>query len=388
MNAARIVRTFAAAALALAALATTATTAAAEPRGALGVPAGPTEPTIRAAWRAWIKTAAWIEAPAPAAAAVTACLAVGPTCADGLGKLGADRTWIVSLEPPSSPGGEPFVVGRVYDRAGALVTSSQRACARCATNKANLTTEVGKLLDALREAVERQTTRLVLTVDAPGVQVLLDGAPVEHTPGQPIDRAVTPGAHTVTITGECLEMAPVPALVGSGETVRLQLDVARRTPRLRVRAFPAGATITVDGAAATGDAIETTAGTHRVAASRDGWQGAAEEVTVTGCETRDVELVLSRRGGRGPVPYLVAAGAALAIGGGLALVIADREPIEGGNRSATYRDSAPLGTVVAGVGVAAAGVAVYLFLREPPLVPAVIVPTAEGGAVAAAAWTF
>lgn len=380
-------KTLLTAAATLAAL--TAIASADPPKAALGVLPGGQEATLRAAWSKWIKAAAWAELRGPAAPTVVACLATDPACGEALAGLGADRTWILALDPPASPGGEPFVSGRIYDRAGVLVTSSQRACPKCARDKAALTAAVGELLDGLQAAAAALTTRLVIEVDAPGAQVLVDDSPIQPSAdGQP----VAPGAHRVTIVGECWEMAPQSVIVNSGETARARLAVTPRAPHLRIRTHPGGMRVEVDGAPAGVSAADGTldvaaaAGVHRVRASGDGWPAVTQEVTLAGCEQRAVELVLRKRAAKSKLPYLIGGGGVALVGTGLALVIVDRRMVSDDRRNATYRDSAPLGAVLSGAGLAAVGVAYYLWRREPPLLPAVV--ATDGGAAAMVSGSF
>lgn len=345
--------------------------AAAEPKGALGVPAGGQEATLRSAWKSWMRAAKWTEAPGPSAAAVKACIDGGATCSQ-LAALAVDRTWILSL----STQGEPILVGRVYDGTGALITTSERPCTKCGSNRGALTIEVEKLLDGLRDSVDRLNTKLVIEVEAPGIELAVDGAPVEIArPGLPIEQVVAAGPHAVAVTGGCwtMEPNPLPVTVESGATARVKLPVTEVAPRLRIEAGRDGAKVKVDGVevGVTGAdgvlEVATTRGPHHLDVERRGVRRHAE-VTVDGCAAQTVPFVLAAppTRSRGPIPYLIGAGGVVSLGVGIGLIVAHREPVNDSNRDLTYRDSKPFGYAFLGVGVAALGTAaVWWYLATP-----------------------
>lgn len=66
------------------------------------------------------------------------------------------------------------------------------------------------------------------------------------------------------------------------------------------------------------------------------------------------------------LPYSLMGVGALALVGGIVMIAIDEDPSPSGTQSPTYRDTGTAGAIVTGVGAAALGVGLYLWMTEKP----------------------
>jgi hypothetical protein len=231
-------------------------------------------------------------------------------------------------------------------------------------------------------------TRLMITSEAPGARLSLDGGPVTISP---LIREVEPGKHRVAIDAEGFFPAEREVVAVAGELIPMAVPLRER-PSTVVLATPADAEIYVDGTfASRGGAVTLSlpSGPHRLVVARTGYRVAARSLSLAPGQSEQVPLVLRPTGQRRAARLLfMASGAALAtslVFGALAVSAEDRAKEVLTRRQdasitpadlARYSDAlehrgryrAASGGML---GVAAAGFAVALFLYQfdQPITP-------------------
>lgn len=148
------------------------------------------------------------------------------------------------------------------------------------------------------------------------------------------------------------------------------------TGRVRITSSPSGAAVLVDGAKVGATPWEqgVRTGPHTITIELAGHRSHTAQVEVGKDDTAFVEATLvplAGPGGRSRAKWplaIVGVGAA-AVAAGVTLILIDQDCVEGGacdvgSDEKTYRDSATLGAIVTGVGVAAIGAGVIFYLRS------------------------
>jgi tetratricopeptide (TPR) repeat protein len=238
------------------------------------------------------------------------------------------------------------------------------------------------------EAAAPRPTRLMITSEAAGARLTLDGGP----PGpSPLIREVEPGQHRVAVDAEGFFPAAREVVAVAGELIPVSVPLRER-PSTVVLATAADAEIYVDGTfASRGGAVTLSlpSGPHRLVVARTGYRVAARTVSLAPGKSQEVPLVLEPTGQRRAARLLfVASGAALAtslVFGALAVSAEDRAKevlVRGHDANITRADLARYSDALehrgryraasAGMlGVAAAGLAVALSLYQfdRPLTP-------------------
>jgi tetratricopeptide (TPR) repeat protein len=238
------------------------------------------------------------------------------------------------------------------------------------------------------EAAAPRPTRLMITSEAAGARLTLDGGP----PGpSPLIREVEPGQHRVAVDAEGFFPAAREVVAVAGELIPVSVPLRER-PSTVVLATAADAEIYVDGTfASRGGAVTLSlpSGPHRLVVARTGYRVAARTVSLAPGKSQEVPLVLEPTGQRRAARLLfVASGAALAtslVFGALAVSAEDRAKevlVRGHDANITRADLARYSDALehrgryraasAGMlGVAAAGFAVALSLYQfdRPLTP-------------------
>ena len=160
---------------------------------------------------------------------------------------------------------------------------------------------------------------------------------------------------TLRTTGDEL----MSALAGSGR---------KTVGRLQVTSTPAGAHITIDGAAAgvTPLAVAVTPGAHQIIVTADGMRD--EQRTVTIVQGQTAPVVIAMRPPSTHTPHARLPLAIIGIGGALALtgVIVYATSDTDTGAAYQYRDTQPLGIGLAVGGLAIAGVGVYMWITGKP----------------------
>lgn len=158
-------------------------------------------------------------------------------------------------------------------------------------------------------------TRLLITSDAPGARVSLDGSnPVQP----PLIREVTPGAHRALAEADGFFPAQRELVALEGELILGELPLRAR-PSTLVLTAPADADVYLDGSfVAQGGAavrLELAAGTHRLAVAAKGARVEYRSLTLARGASETVHVTLSRTPQRLAAQVLfVASGAVLATG--------------------------------------------------------------------------
>lgn len=135
--------------------------------------------------------------------------------------------------------------------------------------------------------------RLAVTDDAaaPGVDVLVDGAPVGPAPWQGV---LAPGRHVVSLRGKDVGTGPMVANVVVGQVVPLRLRSVPVGPPLRIEPEPNGATVTIDGVlvgAGAWDGRLPLGGMHTIEVADEGYQ--TKHVHLDGSQRGVVRVALS-----------------------------------------------------------------------------------------------
>ncbi len=147
-----------------------------------------------------------------------------------------------------------------------------------------------------------------LTTTPPGASALLNGRPVEGTTPLTIPE-IEPGTeHTLAVTLNGYQTRTETLLLERGQVMPLDFDL-ERTPLaadealLIVSTDPEASRVILDGNEFEGPyplEIRTSAGEHRLVATRNGYKQATRTVDLPGGEVTELELELERdRGGRG-----------------------------------------------------------------------------------------
>jgi hypothetical protein len=150
------------------------------------------------------------------------------------------------------------------------------------------------------------------------------------------------------------------------------------TGRISVASVPAGALVSVDGAAVGATPLEygLRAGRHVVEVTLAGHHPQRKDVDVGKDKTVSLELTMRTSdqpiggGGRGVLPYAVLGGGVAMLAAGATFYLIDQDceangPCDVPNTQETFRNSAPLGVGLAAAGAVATGVGVYLMMRAP-----------------------
>jgi hypothetical protein len=163
------------------------------------------------------------------------------------------------------------------------------------------------------DAVRR--TRLMITSEAPGAGISIDGGPPVPSP---LIREVTPGKHHVDITAEGFfpEQRELVALAGD---LIPEIVTLRERPATVVVAAPGGSEIYVDGvyAGAGGDhvTLELPSGMHRMVVAESGYRVALRSLDLERGKTQTIRVELERTSQRKAAHVLFITGAgALAAG--------------------------------------------------------------------------
>lgn len=223
------------------------------------------------------------------------------------------------------------------------------------------------------------------------------------------NRQADNGAPMVVITGKivatdtqassgkqryCVQCADDRLTVTASDlTQELLRDLAVREGRtiIDVRSTPSGAQIVLDGrpVQATDASLNTFPGKHVLVIEKPGFQREIREIVVSRGKTAALVVALRPSGPSGisrvqpsrVVPGVLLGAGAAAIAAGVILYAIDEDPSPTGGRM--YWDTAPAGVGVGVVGLATAGVGVYLWYRASQSQPAPGVVLVRHGAVIA-----
>ncbi|HEX2670995.1 MAG TPA: PEGA domain-containing protein [Polyangiaceae bacterium] len=171
-------------------------------------------------------------------------------------------------------------------RADALDALSQLEPLAAAQPKASTSAEPS--VDAVRR------TRVLITTDAPGAELVLDGAPPMPSP---LIREVEPGKHRVHVTAP--GFFPIDREVNAipGELTLTPVPLRERPSTLGIWTSP-DADIYIDGAYVSpgGDAVmvQLASGKHRVAVGQKGHTVALREVTLQRGKTQNIRVTLEQ----------------------------------------------------------------------------------------------
>lgn len=138
------------------------------------------------------------------------------------------------------------------------------------------------------------TGRLKIAARAGSAEVILDNAPVGHTPWE---GAVSPGRHTVQLRGDGDRgTQPVTVEVDAGRVSTLSLAIERLACALHVAPTPAGAAVAIDGVTV-GHGVwsgRLRCGAHRIEVADDGFLAVAREVELDEGVTLRLDVALER----------------------------------------------------------------------------------------------
>ncbi len=155
-------------------------------------------------------------------------------------------------------------------------------------------------------------TRVLITSDAPGARLALDGAAPALSP---LIREVEPGKHSVTVTAPGFHATQRELTAIAGELILTQVTLRERPSILSIWTA-ADADIYVDGAYVSpggdGVTLQLPSGKHRIAIARKGHQVGIRELTLERGKAQTIRVALQQ------TPQRIAA-EGLFIGGGAAL---------------------------------------------------------------------
>jgi hypothetical protein len=242
------------------------------------------------------------------------CLVDTPDgCTESLAKLGVDQVWFFDLKSQAGDSGADVdLVLRVFGADGAVIASDRRYCERCRAE--TLVGQVEKVLAVVAEAVTARTSaRTVLRIrtEPSGALVEIDGKAI-GTAEPELEYAVLPGPHEITARKDGHEPRTQHVDLGDGEERSVALSL---TPIEKIE----------------------------------------EPVVVPPVTTK----------GRGPWPYVIGGGGVAALVTGITFLVMNEPKEEGGVQQYEMRETLVPGAIFTGLGVAAIGVATYLFLRSP-----------------------
>jgi hypothetical protein len=123
----------------------------------------------------------------------------------------------------------------------------------------------------LKELAAAGRLRVIEPTGAPGVEVLVDGAPLGVTPWE---GTLGPGRHLIVLRGTNIGSGPTPVTVLVRQTVTATIKAEPLGPSFRVVAEPATATLSIDGVDLGPGAFEgrlPLAGTHAAEAREEGY---------------------------------------------------------------------------------------------------------------------
>lgn len=166
-----------------------------------------------------------------------------------------------------------------------------------------------------------QPTRLMITCEAPGARIALDGA----EPGpSPLIREVEPGKHSAVVEADGFSPARRELIALRGELILGEVALSERPSTLIVEA-PADADVYVDGTF-TGQGlarVQLGSGEHRLAVAAKGSRVVYRSLLLTRGQTQTARIVLTRTPQRkASLGLFIAGGAVMATGiilGGLAI---------------------------------------------------------------------
>ncbi len=145
---------------------------------------------------------------------------------------------------------------------------------------------------AMRAAEPARQTRLLITADAPGARLTLDGAP---SASSPLIREVEPGKHHVHVEAVGFFPAERDVMASAGEIALSQVPLRERPATLSIWTAP-DADIYVDGAyvSAGGDGItlELPSGKHRIAVGQKGHRVAVRDLALERGTTKNIRIEL------------------------------------------------------------------------------------------------
>jgi len=153
-------------------------------------------------------------------------------------------------------------------------------------------------------------TRVLITSDAPGAELVLDGA----TPGpSPLIREVEPGKHHVRVTAPGFFDTARELIAVPGELTLTAVPLRERPSTLGIWTAP-DADIYIDGAylspGGDGVRVQLSSGKHRVAVGQKGHTVALREVTLQRGKTQNIRVVLEQTSQRITSQVLFVAGGA------------------------------------------------------------------------------
>jgi tetratricopeptide (TPR) repeat protein len=155
-------------------------------------------------------------------------------------------------------------------------------------------------------------TRVLITAEAPGARLLLDGTPAVASP---LIREVEPGKHRVEVRAPGFYATEREVTAVSGELILSQITLRERASAVAVWTSP-DAEIYVDGeflsAGGDGVMLQLASGKHRIAVAQKGYRVAVRDVTIERGKSQSIRIGLE------PTPQRLAS-EALFIGGGAAL---------------------------------------------------------------------
>lgn len=153
----------------------------------------------------------------------------------------------------------------------------------------------GRRAEVERVIAEMQAllAEVTLTVRPAGAQVLVDGRLVGAAPLRPL--RLPTGLRVVEVQAEGHRPARRELRLAAGLKLALSIDLAplSQTGRLRVRAQPASANVTVDGAPALGAPLDLSAGGHTLLATAPGHEPYRLELVVAAGQDRLLDVRLS-----------------------------------------------------------------------------------------------
>jgi PEGA domain len=147
---------------------------------------------------------------------------------------------------------------------------------------------------AQRPAENARRTRVLITSDAPGARLLLDGAPAV---GSPLIREVEPGKHYVTVEAPGFHAAQRELTAIAGELALTQVSLRERPSILSIWTSP-NAELYVDGSYTSpggdGVVLQLSSGKHRLAVAQNGHRVAIRELTLERGKAQTIRVPLEQ----------------------------------------------------------------------------------------------